>query len=64
MKVILEEFSLPHVNELHPSVSVHAIGRALAEHYGEPVWDDLPESLSVRVVRLDEADEGGPSAPD
>lgn len=57
MKVILETIALPHVNELHPSISAHAIGRALAAHYGEPVTDELPERLSVLLVRLDEHDQ-------
>lgn len=56
MKVILETIALPHVNELHPSISAHAIGRALAVHYGEPVTDKLPERLSLLLVRLDERD--------
>lgn len=56
MKVILETIALPHVNELHPSISAHAIGRALAAHYGEPITDDMPEQMSVLLVRLDERD--------
>lgn len=56
MKVILETIALPNVNELHPSISAHAIGRALAAHYGEPVTDEMPEQLSVLLVRLDERD--------
>jgi hypothetical protein len=47
------------VNELHPSISTGAIGRALAEHYGAPVTDDLPDHLSVLLVRLEESDPGG-----
>ena len=60
MKVIVQRLALPHVNDLHPSIPLHSIGRALAEHYGDPQLEDLPEHLSVLVVRLDEAgdDEG------
>ena len=56
MKVVLEQIPLPHVNQLHPSISAHAIGRALADHYGAPVADELPEHLSVLLVRLDDGD--------
>jgi hypothetical protein len=59
MKVVLEQIALPHVNELHPSISTGAIGRALAEHYGAPVTDDLPDHLSVLLVRLEESDPDG-----
>ena len=58
MKVIVQRIALPHVNDLHPSIPLHSIGRALADHYGDPQFEDLPEHLSVLVVRLDEADEG------
>jgi hypothetical protein len=57
MKVVLEQIALPHVNELHPSISAHAIGRALAEHYGAPMTDDMPDHLSVLLVRLEEGDQ-------
>lgn len=51
---------LPRVNELHPSVSLDAIARALARIYDDMVAEGVPDHLAEFVRRLEaRAGEGG-----
>lgn len=62
MKVIPPGFDgpngLPHVNALHPSVPVHAIGRALSRFYDDLLAEGVPEHLAA-LVRQVEVGGGG-----
>lgn len=46
---------LPHVGQLHPSVPLHAIGRALSQFYEDLLAEGVPENLAglVRQVERD-----------
>lgn len=45
---------LPRVDQLHPSVSLHAIGRALSRLYEDLLAEGVPEHLAALVRRVDE----------
>jgi CheY-like chemotaxis protein len=44
---------LPHVNALHPSVPVHAIGRALSRFYDDLLAEGVPEHLAALVRQVE-----------
>ena len=50
-----DALGLPHVNALHPSVPVHAIGRALSRFYDDLLAEGVPEHLAALVQRVDHA---------
>lgn len=49
---------LPHVNDLHPSVSLDAIGRALSRIYEDLIAEGVPDHLATFVERLEAARAG------
>jgi CheY-like chemotaxis protein len=63
MKVIPPQFAggasgqpssgLPHVNALHPSVPVHAIGRALSRFYDDLLAEGVPDHLASLVRQVE-----------
>lgn len=62
MKVIPPQATgLPHVDELHPSVSLDAIGRTLRSLYEDLVAEGVPEDLAALVRKIEHRaeDEGG-----
>ena len=44
---------LPNVNDLHPSVSLDAIGRALSRIYEDMVAEGVPDHLAAFVEKLE-----------
>lgn len=54
---------LPHVNALHPSVSLDAIARALSRMYDDLIAEGVPDHLADFVRKLEaRAGEGGGAA--
>lgn len=53
-RVGLAQVGLPHVGALHPSVPVHAIGRALSRFYDDLLAEGVPEHLAALVQQVDE----------
>ena len=47
-----ERSRLPHINQLNPSVSVDAIGRALAHCYDDLIDEGVPEHLAALVRQV------------
>jgi CheY-like chemotaxis protein len=54
---------LPHVNDLHPSVSLDAIGRALSRIYEDLITEGVPDHLAAFVERLEATRAGASPAP-
>lgn len=44
---------LPRIDDLHPSVPLHAIGRALSRFYEDLLAEGVPEHLAALVRRVD-----------
>lgn len=61
MKVIPPQATgLPHVDELHPSVSLDAIGRTLRSLYEDLVAEGVPENLAALVRKIEHRGEADP----